>query len=693
MNRWRRHRRPAATALAALAAVLVCGAVAFGSVARAQPADAAPTQAGPAIQLVDQTDWLHAGDRFQVSTRVTAAPAGAGLQLVVHERLINRNDFRATLEGELGGIEQTLDPQPLAALTSGNGTYATGFVVGGDGERLAGRGVYPVEVRLVDQQGNVLGTPLVAYLAYLPDPEDTSYSPVAVAAVVEVAGPPSLRPDGRVQVANATRTRARERTALLAAADGVPLTVAPLPETLDGLASSDRAAAQILEALASAAGTRPVLTRPYTDVDLAALRQSDLVTEADDQVEAGAAAVSSRFTGEAVPVWWSGPTLGTAAAQQAVDLGFRHALVPPSAVEVSADGEAGAVPDAPVALSDGGPRAMVIDPELSAHLLAGNGPIDAHRFLAELASMWFERPAIPRAVVVTVPGDAEIDPDVIARTLRGLTHGQAVQAVPLDRVYDVPSDPDGPATADLVSHDVTDDLDGIAGPLRNARRDVDGIADTLNADRDGLARSLLLATGSATPDGERVAYVDRVTSEAGSLTDAIDLPDVFRITLTSRTSTIPVSITNRLDRPLTVRIEFDSAQLDFLDGDVVTQELAPGVTRMEVRVRILTSGAFPMGITATSPDQTIVLDRTTFDVRSTAVTGVGLVLSVGAGLFLAVWWGRHWRKARRSRHLVPTGPAPSPPADAPGGTDGAGEGEGTGEYRPAHMAAGRARRP
>jgi hypothetical protein len=264
----------------------------------------------------------------------------------------------------------------------------------------------------------------------------------------------------------------------------------------------------------------------------------------------------------------------------------------------------------------------------------------------------------------------------------------------------VPPDASGPATVSLVDHEVTDELGGIAAPLRRARRGVSGVAGTVaSADGGSLTRSLLLATGTATPEPQRPAYVERVNAELGSLSGAVVLPDQFRITLTSRTSTIPVNITNNLNQPLKVRIEFDSGQLEFLDGDVVNRELPPGVTRLDVRVRALTSGAFPMGITVRSPDSSIELDQTTFDIRSTAVTGVGLVLSIGAGLFLAVWWARHWRGSRRSRHLVPSGAAPASPATAVAGsaqpdvtTDGSEQPVGSGSYRPAHLAGGRPRR-
>jgi Family of unknown function (DUF6049) len=688
-------KRPPGIGLLRAAAVIVPVAfVALSSVGTV-PVGALPRQAAPSIELLDQTVWVHSGDRFEVRARVTGAPAGAALRLVVHDRLESRSGFRDTLDGDLGSIEQALPAEPLAAPGAGSGTFSTGFVVGGSGQGLEGRGVYPVEVQLVDPQDNVLATPVVTYLMYLFEPDGPSFVPLAVAVIVDVGGPPILQPDGSVRPISTTVQRAQERARLVAAAPNVPLTLAPQPETLDGLVDARGTDEAAVASLVEATGDRPVLGRPYTDVDLEALQESGLTTEANEQVDAGDAAVRHLFRRGPVPgIWLSGATLGSDAANQAVDLGFDRAIVPPSAVETSA------VPDAPVALDDGGLRAMVSDPELAAHLRGDDSVVDAQRFLAELTIMWFERPADPRAVAVRVPGDADIDPSTVARALHGLADGQAVQAVTIEQVFDVPPDPSGPGTVSLVPHEVTDELSGIAAQLRRARRGVTGVAGTVaSADGGSLTRSLLVATGTATPEAQRPAYVERVNAELGSLSGAVVLPDQFRITLTSRTSTIPVNITNNLDQPLKVRIEFDSGQLEFLDGDVVNSELPPGVTRLDVRVRALTSGAFPMGVTVRSPDSSIELDRTTFDIRSTAVTGVGLVLSVGAGLFLAVWWARHWRSSRRSRHLVPAGAAPAGAATTVAGsaqpdatTDGSEPPDGPGGYRPAHLAGGRSRR-
>jgi hypothetical protein len=191
-----------------------------------------------------------------------------------------------------------------------------------------------------------------------------------------------------------------------------------------------------------------------------------------------------------------------------------------------------------------------------------------------------------------------------------------------------------------------------------------------------------------------------------------------------------------------VRIELDSDQLEFPDGDVMTETLQPGGTPIRIPVRTRASGAFPLIIVVTSPDGSVVLERTRFDIRSTAVSGVGLVLSIGAGLFLALWWARHWRKTRRSRRLVapedipdiappgtpargipavggprspPPGPAPpappvppaspppppgappspAPPAPPSGRSGPSGRSDPPGaddDYRPAHMAGNRPRR-
>ncbi|HEY6533633.1 MAG TPA: hypothetical protein VIY72_15095, partial [Acidimicrobiales bacterium] len=64
------------------------------------------------------------------------------------------------------------------------------------------------------------------------------------------------------------------------------------------------------------------------------------------------------------------------------------------------------------------------------------------------------------------------------------------------------------------------------------------------------------------------------------------------------------------------------------------------------------SGAFPLDVTISSANGALPVATTEYTVRSTAISGIGLALSIGAGLFLLVWWARHFRTARRARQLV-----------------------------------------
>ena len=73
-------------------------------------------------------------------------------------------------------------------------------------------------------------------------------------------------------------------------------------------------------------------------------------------------------------------------------------------------------------------------------------------------------------------------------------------------------------------------------------------------------------------------------------------------------------------------------------------------------------------MTIVTPDGRITLGRTRITVRSTALSGVGVVLSVGALVFLLVWWGRHTLDARRGRgrrprHAIGAADQQEPPPD------------------------------
>ena len=163
-------------------------------------------------------------------------------------------------------------------------------------------------------------------------------------------------------------------------------------------------------------------------------------------------------------------------------------------------------------------------------------------------------------------------------------------------------------------------------------------------------------------------------NQIGAVTEQIVVTPEQIVTLTSSSGKVPLNLENRLQYPASVRIVLNSAKLDFPEGSVIEETLAPAqTTTINLPVETRASGAFPLNVTITSADGTLPVATTRYTVRSTAISGVGLVLSIGAGLFLLIWWARHFRTARRARKLVgsthPTLSGIDPDGYAPPDTD------------------------
>jgi hypothetical protein len=132
----------------------------------------------------------------------------------------------------------------------------------------------------------------------------------------------------------------------------------------------------------------------------------------------------------------------------------------------------------------------------------------------------------------------------------------------------------------------------------------------------------------------------------------IQAPQGRTVTLTSRSAEIPVSLLNSTGRAVKVRVRLESQKLRFPEGAERVITLPPRNTTTRFSVEARASGTFPLRVFVTSENGALPLQEARYTVRSTVVSGVGVFLTIGAGLFLAIWWVTHWRKSRR--RPVPT---------------------------------------
>lgn len=304
-------------------------------------------------------------------------------------------------------------------------------------------------------------------------------------------------------------------------------------------------------------------------------------------------------------------------------------------------------------------RAVAADPGLAAHLALDEPVLAAHRLLADLAVLYLDRPGRARASVVVPPPGWVPDGTLVGAVLSGLANSPILEGATLDTVFDrVP--PASSGRAPLVRRiapgsDPVAELPG--STIRSLRRRLDAfntILEPANPLYDRIERTLLAAQSSSLRPRQRTTYLQGVRSQVDREIGALRMPSDRTITLTAREGELPVTIRHASPYPVRVVLRVDSDSLLFPDGDRRLIELARPNATERFKVRARASGSFPLRVTLESPDGELVLAESRFTVRSTAASGVGIGLSVGAALFLLVWWARHVHSRQRSKRLIPT---------------------------------------
>lgn len=629
----------------------------------------AARQAG-SIELLTQTGTVPRGGTFDMAVRTDGLPADGRLELVLHGRVRSRSELAASMEGD-GLRTQVYSASAFIAALPAAPEGGRRLTISLDpsapgGIALTTPGAYPVEVRALDAAGSEVAT-LVTHLLVEPGPQDES-PPLAVAVVAGIDAPPSISPEGEVDAIDADLAAVAELVAALTAQSDVPATLAVRPELVDALtlAASPESTA-LLDALPGAASGRSVLALPYVDVSPDALARAGLDAELDAQLERGRTLLADVLRVEPSGTsWLAAPDLGPEGVAALVDGGVRHIVIDPERLEPLRSGLLSLslaqtfVVDADL---EPAPDALALDPEVVSRVgTRASSGLELSRLLAELAVLWFEQPGIERAVVV--PVDPSVRGSVVEGLLAAIDGGAIFSAVTLDDAFAAAAplrQPGGGLVDRGLDPQRAPGVDRtVAREVPTARALLASFATLVGPDSpraEPVANRLLLATARELDPEEQQAHLDAARAEVDAVAGAISAPARETITLTAREGTVPLTLRNDAEMPVRVVVHLRSPKLEFPDGESIPLTLTDPTTRLDIEVRTLASGSFPLEVQVTSPDGAITLSTIDFSVQSTAVSGVGVFLSAGAALFLMVWWARHWRRTRRSAKLVaPAGP-------------------------------------
>ena len=663
------------TRIAAAVGAALCALVALAPAA----AGAGSTSGtGASVILASQTPWVKPGNEFVLRLQVVGVrdPTAVELVVAVHQRVKSRSQFALTEKGQLLGSTVRTTSARLADLFPTDAAGAVTVRLDPTKVGATDTGLYPVEVTLRDRLDGSTLDHLVTYMLRVP--EVAPGPRLSLALVVRAHARPALRPTGARQLP------ATARLATLAAAldspayRGIPLVIAPTPETLDALADAgDERSRSTLDALRDALHGRQLAAGTYVPVDLPGLVGSGLADEVAAQLSRGSDTVARLLHVRPDARTWVGDEdLDEAATAHLRDIQVDRVIVPDADLVPVARA---VTPEQPFVLEGRLGRrqlAAAADSALAAHFHAdGDQVLAANQLLADLAVLWLDAPGQTRGVVAVTPRNWSPSPAFLDALLDGISASPVVVPTTFDglfgavptatgrsgaplvrRVFDtVPSSSRDRTRSSRSTRSQTTSAIVPVGRVRDLRQQIDALASTLPATSaafDELDERMLVAE-SVDARADQSAYLAAVQRAVDRQMSAVALPRGGTVTLTAREGEIPLTLLNRTSEPVTVVVQVKSDKLDFPQAARRRVQLLPRSTTLRFAVRARTSGAFPLQVTLRAPQGNLVLASTRFTVRSTAASGVGVFLSVGAAVFLLAWWGTHLHRGRRDRRLVP----------------------------------------
>ncbi|HEY3725373.1 MAG TPA: DUF6049 family protein [Acidimicrobiia bacterium] len=669
--------RRLAALLAGIVLVALVAAPAGAASGAASP-DAAPVAR---VSLLEQPAWSTLGGDVPLRLALAGSLAGLEARAIVHASMTSRTGFERTLDGDRLGSTVATFGAPAATLPFAptGGRILTLKLQDPNQPRDPSRlrlplprssrtGVYPVEIELRDpESGERVSSFVTSLVAVAPAVDGPRVGePLNVAWIWKIAADPATEPGGALRPGFTSSIGPDGRLTRLASAaaraTSVPLTLAPGPETLESWAQrakTDPVVAPGITALRAASRTKQVLTGPYVPIDIPSLERAGLGDDAALELAQGSITLgnvlNTRLDARTTDV---APLDSAALARLELSQVDRVVVAPDALVPPQKPPQF--TPAQPFTLESGGRQFSTVQTDAGLeHLLEGDGPpaLRAANFLAGLAIVAIEQPNETRGVAVEMPARWDPEPALLSAVLKGFTDSPLVAPVTLEQLFaHVPLEqtksgavvrelaplPASPPTVDPSSY-------------RSTRGDLAAFATTVGADDPAILlghRGLLISLTSVWPgaigrrqSAARLSAIDHGITQFANLIQTP--PSGLTVTLTSRKANLPLSFNNLTGKPVTVRITFQSDKLVFPDGRVQELHLLPKNTTKTFPVVTRASGTFPLNVSVTTRDGHLPLRAARYTVRSTVFSGVGVVLTIGAGLFLAIWWITHWRRSRR----------------------------------------------
>jgi hypothetical protein len=277
----------------------------------------------------------------------------------------------------------------------------------------------------------------------------------------------------------------------------------------------------------------------------------------------------------------------------------------------------------------------------------GSDPrLTAMRTLGELSAIYFERPGTTRAAAIVFGEDDSPRPAFLRTLLRGLARQpdslRWLRPVSATRVLGG-ADPVDRRLRGLPTESFSTEY---LEELRLARRGLSRFTAVAGLDHEVVNRlgTLILTSQSRyliSREDEAVAMLAAVERGVSSELAKISPPPPTTIRLTSRSGILPVTLRNEAGYDVVVRVVLRAPGLDFVGGASRRVRLSRPEQQLTFPVEVQRTGRFQVAVEIQTVDGQPIAESSIV-VRSTAYNRVALVVTIGAAVFLALWWSRRF---------------------------------------------------
>jgi hypothetical protein len=618
---------------------------------KAGPASAAD---GTSLVLVAESATVPADGTATFTVEVTNAPPDSVIALDVYLPVDgDRAAVEAAMQGKVRGQQFFPGIRLDAATALGPDRRVTLTVpTSSDGRnntfRLKTAGLYPVLISVLK------GTTPIARLTTFLVRVDPASRPVNVAVVLPVDQAPTLQPDGSRVLDAATRARLAAIERLSSIAPTVPLTLAIRPDIIDALQNSTVEDRALATRLAAVAKRGQVLIDSAIAIDPSQAARSGLsdayrqqVTEGsriitdwagDDAIDSGARFVSA-------PLDQNGLKL----AREAEKTNFINLIVLPNAVTASTVGTVGpsTVSTAEVPTSE--TLAMIGDTGFADLLATRTNPGAAvNLFVAQLQALSPPPDKPLPGITLAAPPDwtAEAGGPLDLLVSRLANSGGLRPLVALEVRQQLRMT--GTAITRTFRDATAASAGDIGGELALVNLSIASLASMMPTPPPNTNTLLTVASSTVLTAEQRAAYIAAAKAPTDAMQNVIDTPERQTFTVAAGKAAIPIRITSKILTPIKVKLHFTSDKADFTPNDQIVT-LNDGLFQQDNMPINARNGKYPVRLEVLTPAGDQLLATGVYEVQAIAYGGLGLALSVGAGIVLVTWWISHARSTRRRK--------------------------------------------